>query len=285
MRLAYIISAYKRPEQLGRLVHRLAAPGTSFAIHVDAKTSDAVYAEMVDRTRGVPDVRFVSRHVCRWGGFGHVRASLKGIAQLVEREVEFDYAILLTGQDYPLMPTVALTRFFERSEGRSFMSHWPLPFAPWTGRGGLDRIERWHAVGPARLHVRLPFRRRLPDGLRPYGGSPYWSLARPLVEYVHSLVEARPVLARFFEHSYIPDELFFQTLLANSSHATSITGDNLRYIDWSTRPGPKILTVDDLPGLLDSDKLFARKFDTTIDSAVLDELDAHLGDRLPVSAR
>jgi hypothetical protein len=276
MRLAYIISAYKRPEQLGRLVHRLAAPGASFAIHVDAKTPDSVYAEMVDLTRDVPDVRFLSRHVCRWGGFGHVRASLKGIAHFVERNVEYDYAILLTGQDYPLMPNAELAGFLAHSEGRSFMSYWPLPFAPWTGRGGLDRIERWHAFGPGRLHVRLPFRRRRSVGLRPYGGSPYWSLARPLVEYVHSIVQARPALATFFEHSYIPDELFFQTVLVNSPHAPSITDDDLRYIDWSTHPGPKVLTQADLPALLDSGKLFARKFDSTVDVTVLDRLDQHL---------
>jgi hypothetical protein len=284
MRLAYIVSAYKRPDQLGRLVRRL-APAAAVLVHVDAKTSSRVYSAMVAATRDVPSVTFLPRHVCRWGSFGHVRASLKGIADLVENKTEYDYAILLTGQDYPLTSSNELARFFARAGGRSFMSHWPLPFAAWSGRGGLDRIESWHAVGPAGLHVRIPLRRRPPAGLRPSGGSPYWCLARPLVEYLHRLVRERPEIVRFFAHAYIPDELFFQTILASSPHAESITNDNLRYIDWSVEPGPKLLTVDDLPAILDSGKLFARKFDTQVDATILDALDASLDTRTSVVSR
>ncbi|MGH3003739.1 MAG: beta-1,6-N-acetylglucosaminyltransferase [Gaiellaceae bacterium] len=284
MRLAYIVSAYKRPEQLGRLVRRL-HPAASIAIHVDAKTSERVYAAMVAGTAEVPGVTFLPRHVCRWGSFGHVRASLKGIADLVENKTDYDYAILLTGQDYPLTSTDELAGFFERAGGRSFMSHWRLPFTAWSGRGGLDRIENWHLVGPARLHLRAPLRRRAPAGLRPSGGSPYWCLARPLVEYVYRLVALRPEIVRFFEHVYIPDELFFQTILASSPHAETIANENLRYIDWSVDPGPKVLTVADLPAIVDSGKLFARKFDVQVDSRILDALDASSDTRLPAVSR
>ncbi|MGE5445412.1 MAG: hypothetical protein ACM3SR_12560 [Ignavibacteriales bacterium] len=43
MRLAYIISAYKYPEQLIRLILRLNTDTTSFFIHVDKKTDNEVY--------------------------------------------------------------------------------------------------------------------------------------------------------------------------------------------------------------------------------------------------
>ena len=52
--------------------------------------------------------------------------------------------------------------------------------------------------------------------------------------------------------------------------------DDLRYLDWSREPAPAVLTRDDLPALLGSGKLFARKFDPTVDSEVLDALDRHL---------
>jgi hypothetical protein len=89
-------------------------------------------------------------------------------------------------------------------------------------------------------------------------------------------MRARPEIVRYFEHAYLPDELFFQTLLGESAHAASIVDDNLRYVDWSTTPAPKILTMDDLPALLASEKLFARKFDETVDADVLDALDERL---------
>lgn len=276
MRIAYIVSAYKRPEQLARLVAHLGRSSSAIAIHVDAKTSRHDYDAMVAGVRGISGVQFLPRHRCYWGGFGHVRASLKGIAYLVESGVEFDYAVLLTGQDYPLLGADGLRAFFASAGGRSYLSHWRLPFAPWGVHGGLDRLERRHLLGPVRLHVQLPGRRSLPEGLQAFGGSPYWALARPVVEWLHGFVQQRPDVIRFFERVYIPDELFFQSVLLSSDHAGSIVNDNLRYIDWRATPAPKVLTTRDVPAMLESGALFARKFDAEIDSEVLDALDRRL---------
>src|SRR3972149_5628525 len=98
MRIAYIISAYKYPEQLGRLLRRLETPQSSFVVHVDKKTEDRVYKRMLHAAQGVSHVHFLERHACHWGGFGHVRATLKGIDHLFLSDAQFDYAVLLTGQ-------------------------------------------------------------------------------------------------------------------------------------------------------------------------------------------
>jgi hypothetical protein len=121
--------------------------------------------------------------------------------------------------------------------------------------------------------VALPLRRRIPGGLAPYGGGAYWCFARPLVDYVQRFVTTSRDYVRFFEHVLIPDELFFQTLIMNSPLRDSIVNDNLRYLDWSREPAPAVLGVGDLDRMLRSDKLFARKFDETVDRDVLDRLD------------
>jgi hypothetical protein len=275
IRVAYIVSAYKLPRQLERLLRRLAAPGASFAVHVDRKTRRSVYDEMVARTSDL-DVTFLPRHVSHWGGFGHVLATLKGIDFFVGEGPPFDYAVLLTGQDYPLRSPAAITEFLEDARGGSFMNNWPLPFAPWGKAGGLDRIEYWHLITYRRLHLALPLRRRLPLGLVPYGGGAYWCLTREMVEYVHGFVHANPSYVKFFEHVFVPDELFFQTIVMNSPLRDSIENENLRYLDWSREPAPAVLGVDDFPALATSHKLFARKFDEGIDSAILDLLDVHM---------
>jgi len=59
-RIAYIVSAYKLPEQLERLLRRLSGEGVSFAVHVDRKTARSTYDEMVARTRDL-DVHFLPR--------------------------------------------------------------------------------------------------------------------------------------------------------------------------------------------------------------------------------
>jgi hypothetical protein len=81
---------------------------------------------------------------------------------------------------------------------------------------------------------------------------------------------------RFFRHVLIPDELFFQTIVMNSPLRDSVENENLRYLDWSREPAPAVLLESDLPALVSSHKLFARKFDERIDSTILDLLDAHI---------
>jgi hypothetical protein len=284
VKLAYIVSAYRLPEQLVRLLRRLDDGNATFVVHVDRKTDAATFRRMREGAAGVRNVTFLERHVCHWGGWGHVRASLKGIARLVESGADFDYAVLLTGQDYPLRAPAAIGGYLAESDGRSFLRHFPLPQPAWDGRGGLDRFETWHVLWYRRLHVRLPLRRRIPGGLTPYGGSPYWFLPRDVIAWIHEYVVTHPKYVRFFEHVFVPDELFFQTLVLNSPHRDSVVDANLRYIDWSTTPGPKVLRADDLDALRASGMLFARKFDETVDSEILDLLDRRIDGELAVVA-
>lgn len=274
-RIAYIVSAYKLPAQLERLLRRLAAPGVSFAVHVDKKTRRRVWDEMVSRCRDL-EVVWLPRHRSQWGGFGHVRATLKGIDHFVGSGDDFDYAVLLTGQDYPLRSPDAIAGFLAAAEGRSYMRHLRLPWAPWGPRGGLDRIEDWHVITYRRLHLALPLRRRLPGGLEPWGGSAYWCLESRLVHFVHAYLRAHPDYVRFFEHVFVPDEIFFQTIIMNSELRHTVEDDDLRYVDWTREPAPAVLTEADLPALLSAPQLFARKVDERVDARVLDELDRHL---------
>lgn len=274
-RIAYIVSAYKLPAQLERLLRRLDAPGVTFAVHVDKKTRRGTWDEMTSRCRDL-DVVWLPRHRSQWGGFGHVRATLKGIDHVVGTGVPFDYAVLLTGQDYPLRHPSEIARVLGDADGRSFMRSLPLPWEHWGTRGGLDRIEDWHLITYRRLHLALPLRRTIPGGLHPYGGSAYWCLERTLVHFVHGYLRENPDYVRFFEHVFVPDELFFQTIIMNSELRDTVENDDLRYLDWSREPAPAVLTRDDLPALLESGQLFARKFDEMVDSEVLDALDRHV---------
>jgi hypothetical protein len=275
LRLAYIISAYHRLPQVARLVRRLNAEGARFFVHVDKKTDDGAYASLESSLEDLPAVHFLDRHTCHWGGFGHVRATLKGIDELVKRGDPFDYAILLTGQDYPIKPNEHIERFFETQRPKSFLGFSPLPSESWSPRGGLDRIEYRHL----RLyghHLRSPLKRPFPSGVRPYGGGAYWCLSRDCIEYVARFVVRRPDVVSFFRHVDIPDEIFFHTILLSSELRDTIVNDNLRYIDWTQGRRPAILRARDLEALRASPKLFARKFDMDQDETVLDLIDRHL---------
>jgi hypothetical protein len=273
--LAYIVSAYKNLDQLARLAERLNTESSSVYIHVDKKADDAEYGRLVRTLAGRPAVHLLERHVCHWGGFGHVRATLKGIDALLASGSDFHHVVLLTGQDYPIKPLAEIERFFAEHRDSSFMAYNALPSESWSPRGGLDRIEyrHWRWRGP---HVRLPWKRRFPAGAAPYGGGAYWNLSRACVEHVARFVESRPDVVDFFRHVDIPDEVFFQTVLMNSELAGSVVNDNLRYIDWTRGATPALLEARDLPALRASPKLFARKFDVFHDGKILDLVDTEL---------
>jgi hypothetical protein len=276
MRIAYVIAAHRRLDQLERLIRRLDGPGTSFVVHVDLRAGREPYEKLLRRTADLDDVHFLERHLGYWGGFGVVRAALKAIRYLVHDQVPFDYAVLLSGQDYPLRPPGAIRSSLAEAGGASFMAYHSLPFWGWGPRGGLDRVEDFHVVGRVALHLRLPRKRRVPGGLVPFGGSRTWLFTRDVVEYVDGYVRSNPDYVRFFEHALSPDELFFQTLLLNSRFADTIVNDHRLYLEWRGGTNPATFTRSDLPQLLASDCLFARKFDVGVDAVVLDELDAHL---------
>jgi hypothetical protein len=282
--LAYIISAYKLPEQLVRLVRRLDFEGATFFVHVDRKTHDSLYRRMVTPLRLSPNIHFLPRHRCDYGGFGHVRATLKGLTELVRRNRLFDYAILLTGQDYPIKSVDEIDHFFRQSEGRSFLEFFPLPHAEWA-HGGMDRVEYRHfrfrgRYFRLRRRTRTTFELRFPS-LRLFGGSAYWCRSRECCEYICRFLREQPTYGRFFKYVNVPDEIFFQTILLNSPLRDSLVNDDLRFLEWrnpETAGGPAVLGKQDFGQIIRSSKLFARKFDVTQDAEILDLLDARTTD-------
>lgn len=274
--LAYIISAYKYPNLLARLIQQLHTPNSSFFVHVDKNSDDRIYDRMVRGIAGLPRVDFLERHACNWGGFGHVEATLKAIGAIAETSVPFDYAVLLTGQDYPIKSNVYIQKFFESAESRAFIDHFPLPSEHWE-KGGLERVRWWHFRVLGR-HLRLPAKRVIPNGFQPYGGSSYWCLPGACIAYLQDFVQNNPGFVDFFRHVDVPDELFFQTILLNSEWKRSVENENLHYVDWKDAGSgsPSVLTMSDFQQLARSAQLFARKFDPALDTDILEAIDRHL---------
>src|SRR5438093_10245571 len=112
----------------------------------------------------------------------------------------------------------------------------------------MHPIEYWHVRFGGR-YLRLPpgrqwIKRRFPRGMRPFGGAPYWCLARECVEYVHEFVARSPRFVRFFKYVNVPDELFFHTIVLNSPLRDTVVNDDLRYTEWrepEVAGGPAIL--------------------------------------------
>lgn len=277
MRIDYLIRAHTAPEQLARLVGRLNESDVRFYVHVNQLTDEETFAAMQAGLAGRENVVWVPRVKCYWGGFSLLRATLVGIESILASGDLPDHAVLLSGQDYPLRPPTEIERYFAARNGRNLLNHFRLPAPEWAGEGGgLNRLRYPHferARYKTRL-LRLPVPRRLPEGLEPYGGMAFWALTGETLAWLMRFLGERPEVLRFFRRTKMPDELFFQTVLL-SSLAETVDNELLHYLDWSSGSAhPATLTVADLPKLRASGRLFARKFDASVDSEILDLLDA-----------
>jgi hypothetical protein len=277
MRIDYLIRAHTAPEQLARLVQRLDEGDARFYVHVNKLTDDETFEAMKQALGGRDNVVWLPRVACYWGGFSLLEATLVGIEGILASGDPPDYAILLSGQDYPLRPPREIEAFLEARRGRNFLHHFRLPADGWAGEGGgLNRVRYpyFERIRYKTRLLRLPIPRRFPPGLEPYGGMALWALTGEALAGVMRFVAERPDVLRFFRRTKMPDELFFQTVMLSTPLAGSIENEFLHYMDWSEGSAhPAILRAADLPKLRSSGKLFARKFDASVDREILDLLD------------
>ncbi|MDT7953114.1 MAG: beta-1,6-N-acetylglucosaminyltransferase, partial [Acetobacteraceae bacterium] len=209
---------------------------------------------------------FLPRHLCHWGRFGPVAAAIEGMRWFVRTDA--DYAILLSGMCFPIRSQAVIRAQLGQLAGRSMMEHFAFPIPQWSGpdRGGYARIERYFVRIPGRKRpVKLPFlKRKALAGFHPFGGSFYWCLSRAAVEQALQTIDEKPWLVVYFKSTYIPDEMFFQTVLMNSPAAPMIDNKLIHYLDWSARgTGPAVIGRDDIPAVAASDALFVRKVQDT----------------------
>jgi hypothetical protein len=121
--------------------------------------------------------------------------------------------------------------------------------------------------------------RKFPAYVKPYGGSAKFSLTMNNVEYILDFLRKHPDYIKFHDFTLFPDEIFFQTILLNATYnrISNIVADDLCYQDWSEKGAhPTIFRKKDFGTIINSGKLFARKFDSTVDSEILNMIDENI---------
>jgi len=290
MNIAYIILAHKNIAQLRLLMETLQNKDDSIFLHLDKLAGEEIFHDAKQALIDIYNLHFLPRNPTPWGGFGLVKASLTGIHEVIKNP-EIDYALLMSGQDYPIKPINSFKKVLKENNGKSFLEAFPFPHPYWKDRGGFDRIERWHFSLPMkrnritrRIRVTLNWlmdhlqpNRALPLGYHPFGGSQWWCLHRSCLGYINTFCRENPGFVRFFKTVRIPDELIFHTILMNSQLKSTIINQKLTYVDWESSPGPKVLDGDDLQNLMTSAEFFARKFDIDKSKNIIYELNKKWG--------
>ncbi|UPT69212.1 MAG: beta-1,6-N-acetylglucosaminyltransferase [Sphingobacteriales bacterium JAD_PAG50586_3] len=103
-------------------------------------------------------------------------------------------------------------------------------------------------------------------------------MSRQVAEYCVNQHFNNKRYRKFFRYTLIPDEMYIHTILLNSQFANSCINNDLRDIEWDGGDGthPIIFKAEDIDRFKASPDLFARKFDTTVDSKILDLIDKEI---------
>lgn len=277
MKLAHLILAHSNPDQLKRLVDKLAHSDSRIYIHLDKKTEITPFLPIADNDC----VSFISNRIkVYWGGYSIVQATINSFEEILATGIAFDHINLLSGQDYPIKSTDHIHQFLAENKGKIFMHSLSVK-NEW--QEAIPRIERYHLANlklPAgtyrmeqMVNAILP-KRKMPEGIVAMGRSQWFTASKESIAYIVDYVKKEQWVSKFFKMSWAADELIFQTILFNSPFKEHMVNDNLLYVDWSEgKASPKLLTMEDAAALKISDKLFARKFNREADSAVLDYID------------
>ena len=135
--------------------------------------------------------------------------------------------------------------------------------------------------------------RLLPSGIRFDGGSDWFCLSKSLIEFI-IYEQNHPLLTQLFSlynYTLLPAESFFHTVIKNSKFCSTYNNNNLRITNWKRHIGcqcqhkavvdwcgcsPNVFKMDDWDRITKSksrEVFFARKFDATIDMAVMNSID------------
>lgn len=283
---AILITAYKNVEHLKSIINFFDSR-FSIYIHIDKKS--LISNSEIKTLTQLGNVHYISKHYkINWGGVNH----LKAILELSEKAIKNDhnsYFHLITGHDYPIKDIDQFIEFEKENSNKIFMEYHALPYYAWDD-GGMDRLSRYNFYDwmdgrtgwkeqflkkSSKLQMILNLKRGFSTNFpKLYGGSTYWSMSRESLSYIFSYMNKNPKYLERFKYSFCSEEIFFQTILVNSTFSSNIVNDNQRFIVWEKRNGnfPANLDSSDYDKIKKSKALFARKFEYPISETLLTKL-------------
>lgn len=272
--IAYFILVHRFPEQFKRLFKAIFHPENYYLIHLDKKTSAGIYDEVVDFLQDYPHTYIMQSENIIWGGYSMVQAELNGMNYLLNLNLNWDFFINLSGQDFPLRSQIIIRDFLTKNKGNNFIKIAnQIVNRPET----MNRIENFFLETDSGFSG-IPFNRAFMKNVVPYIGGQWMILTRQSCEFICNSGEALK-FEEYYLNTLIADESFFQTVMMNTSFNGKIVNDDKRAIIWipdgDIKLRPKTFTKEDLKFLLEGDNLFARKFDDNIDNNIIDHLKKH----------
>lgn len=275
--------AHKNIEQLDRLLSRL-SKNFDIYLHLDKKwTIDENYFKKYS------NVYLTKRYTINWGSYQQVQADAELFFDAYKRD--YDYYLLLSGQDLPIKSNQSIIDFLENNKEYSFVDYEAFPKKAWVKdfNGGFTRVNYYYGfdfkrnslgfvlkklLAAVRIIQKVTGLKRKLQPVKYYGGWNWVNLNRSAMTHIINFLNTNPSFLKSFKYTLCGDEVWIQTALMNSNRdEIKVINKELRYTDWrGCLENPKVLTMEHLEELKESQDLFARKFDPDVDNAIIDRM-------------
>jgi hypothetical protein len=276
MKQAILITAYKNFKHLELIIKFFNEITFEIFIHIDKKST--ISNIQITSLKQYKSVKLISqKYKVNWGGINHLKSILL-LSQCAFKSQEIKYFHLITGHDFPIKNQSYFKEYFE-SANLEYIEYFNIPKIGAADSDYMDRLEYFNFFDILNYknpkdRLRLEFIRKVQKKIelkrdmnfrmpQLYGGSTYWSLSRACINHVMEFTKNNSYFLKRFKYTLCAEEFYFQTIIMNSSFASKVANENLRYIDWVSRNGnnPAVLDETDFEKLMQTNAVFARKFD------------------------
>lgn len=284
IRLAYMLLCHKDATQINGFVKQLLSYGDcDIYIHVDKKNE-----KLVEEIEQNEHVFCYSEYKVEWGSFEIVQAAIFLMQKIRESGKEYSHVYFGSGQDlivrrglYEHLLSHGETKAFIRinrevkkrdRQASRFLIRWPKRLLV---RNNLHpyRFIRILIQLLCKMGIRLfPNKRKLENPVKFYWGGTWFVITQDMMEYILDYCDSHPDYVDYWRDSLASDLMFFQTIIMNSPHKEQVENE-LIFVQFGksfkTKNHPVTVTESDVKTIEESGKFFARKFEPSVDTAVI----------------
>jgi hypothetical protein len=185
LKIAYFILLHHKVRQFEWLFSALYNHTDLFAIHVDKKSSRAIYQHVTSLADGSPNMYFFPRDSITWGGWSIDRVTLRAIRVLLGLDEEWEYFINLSGQDYPIQPVDEIRNTLSKAPSLNHLEAYTISSRPQREQAHLRQRMRWRCFEVGGRLIRTPIPNAAPRNLHvEWKGSGWYALSRDFCEWI-----------------------------------------------------------------------------------------------------
>ncbi|GEM_PF-3377688 len=245
-KIAILILAHKKPDQLKQLLIKLDDINFDFFIHIDAKSEFSLFYKSINGILINSNITWINNRVKTYfNDYSLIEATCRCAEEAMSHH-DYSYFILLTGQDYPIKTNKYIYEYLLKSYPMSFIDMYGVDEAynkgvEWVKNIGYyyfsqrirrkilgivgdrfyfssrGKVVRLFAVVYDKIMSSIKYspRQKLKNTHYIYSaGSHFWILPDTSVRFILDKYHNDKMLSSIFKHISAPEESYFQTILS-----------------------------------------------------------------------